>query len=40
MSEGTELDFSGGLVVKNLPTSAGVTGSIPAPGRFHMPQGS
>ena len=40
MSEETELDFPGGTVVKNLPAKAGVTGSIPAPGRFHMPQGS
>ena len=30
-------DFPGGLVVKNLPASAGDTGSIPGPGRFHMP---
>ena len=40
MSEETELDFPGGTVVKNLPASAGVTGSSPAPGRFHTPQGS
>ena len=40
MSEETELDFPGGTVVKNLLAKAGVTGSIPAPGRFHMPQGS
>ena len=33
-------DFPGGPVVKSLPAKAGVTGSIPAPGRFHMPQGS
>ena len=25
--------FSGGLIVKNLPTNAGDTGSIPDPGR-------
>ena len=26
-----------GAVVKNPPTGAGDTGSIPSPGRFHMP---
>ena len=26
-----------GPVVKNQPTGAGDTGSIPSPGRFHMP---
>ena len=31
-------DFPGGPVVKNLPTNAGNTGSIPAPGRFHIPR--
>ena len=31
-------DFSGGAVVKNLPINAGDTGSIPGPGRSHMPQ--
>ena len=31
-------DFTGGTVVKNLPASAGDTGSIPAPGRSHVPQ--
>ena len=30
--------FSGGLVVKNLPCSAGDTNLIPALRRFHMPQ--
>ena len=29
--------FPGGSVVKNLPASAGDTGSIPYPGRSHMP---
>ena len=29
--------FPGGSVVKNLPASAGDTGSIPNPGRSHMP---
>ena len=33
-------DFPGGSVVKNLPANAGNTGSIPCPGRFHMPRGS
>ena len=32
------LDFPGGAVVKNPPASAGDTGSIPGPGRSHMPQ--
>ena len=32
-------DLSGGLVV-NLPANAGVTGSIPGPGRSHMLQGN
>ena len=26
-------------MVKNLPANAGDTGSIPGPGRFHMPRG-
>ena len=30
--------FPGGTVVKNLPANAGDTGSIPGPGRSHMPQ--
>ena len=29
--------FPGGTVDKNLPAKAGDTGSIPGPGRFHMP---
>ena len=33
-------DFPGGRVVKNLPCSAGDTGSIPGLGRFHVPQGN
>ena len=32
------MDFPGGTVDKNLPASAGDTGSIPALGKFHMPQ--
>ena len=32
------LDFPGGAVVKNLPANAGDMGSIPGPGRCHMPQ--
>ena len=32
--------FLGGPVVKNPPASAGDTGSIPGPGRLHMPQSS
>ena len=31
-------DFPGGAVVKNPPASAGDTGSIPGPGRSHMPR--
>ena len=34
----TYMDFPGGPVVKNLPASAGDMGSIPGPGRFHMPR--
>ena len=30
-------DFPGGAVVKNLPASAGDTGSSPGLGRSHMP---
>ena len=29
--------FPGGSLVKNPPTDAGATGSIPGPGRSHMP---
>ena len=29
--------FPRGSVVRNLPASAGDMGSIPDPGRFHMP---
>ena len=31
-------DFPGGTVDKNLPANAGDMGSIPGPGRFHMPR--
>ena len=31
-------DFPGGTVVKNPSANAGDTGSIPGPGRSHMPQ--
>ena len=34
----TGLGFPGGAVVKNLPASAGDTGSSPGPGRSHMPR--
>ena len=40
---GDQRDFSGGsggLVLKNSPANAGDMGSIPGPGRLHMPQGS
>ena len=30
--------FLGGPVVKNRPCNAGDMGSVPGPGRFHMPQ--
>ena len=33
-------DFSGGPVVKNLPASVRDVGSIPGPGRAHMPWGN
>ena len=33
-------DFPSGPVVKNPPANAGDTGSIPGPGRFHVPQGT
>ena len=31
-------DFPGAAVVKNPPANAGNTGSIPGPGRYHMPR--
>ena len=31
-------DFSGSAVVKNPPANAEDTGSIPGPGRSHMPR--
>ena len=34
----TQGDFPGGAVVKNPPANAGDRGSIPGPGRSHMPQ--
>ena len=30
-------DFRGGVTDKNPPANAGDMGSIPGPGRFHMP---
>ena len=33
-------DFPGGPVVKNSPAKAGDMGSIPGPGRSHMPRGN
>lgn len=36
----TKWDFPGGLMVKNAPVNVEDTGSIPGPGRFHMPQGN
>ena len=32
------VNIPGGEAGKNLPASAGDTGSIPDPGRFHMPR--
>ena len=31
-------DFPGGTAVKNPPANAGDMGSIPGPGRLHMPR--
>ena len=36
--KGLSQDFPGGAVVKNLPANEGDMGSIPGPGRSHMPQ--
>ena len=33
-------DFPGGTEDKTLPPSAGDMGSIPGPGRFHIPRSS
>ena len=33
-------DFPGDPVVKNSSANAGDTGSIPGPGRSHMPRGN
>ena len=30
-------NFPGGPVVKSLPANAGDLGSLPGPGRYHMP---
>ena len=40
MSEDRVEGFPGGSVAKNLAASAGDTGSIPNPGRSHVPQSS
>ena len=37
MSKPNRWDFPGSTVVKNLSANAGATGSIPGPGRSHMP---
>ena len=34
------MELPGGVAVKNLPATAGNTGSIPGPGRSHMLQGN
>ena len=36
----SHLNFPGDTVDKNLSANAGDMGSIPGPGRFHMPQGN
>ena len=36
----SQLGFSGGLVVSNLPANVGDTGSISGPGRSHIPHGN
>ena len=33
-------DFPGDTVVKSPPANAGEAGSIPGPGRSHMPRGN
>ena len=38
--EGKKEDFPGGPVVKNPSASAGDMGSIPGPGRSHIPWGN
>ena len=38
LKKSIEWDFPGGAVVKNPPANAGDMGSIPGPGRSHMPQ--
>ena len=38
--EGTDWDFPGGTVVKNVPIRAGDTYSSPGLGRTHMPRSS
>ena len=40
MSKPSFGDFSGGPVVKNPPANAGDVGSVLAPERFHMLQGT
>ena len=40
LRKAVEEDFPGGSVDENLPANAGDTGSIPGPGRFHMPPGN
>ena len=38
VSKVTTEDFPDGPMVKNSPANAGDIGSVPGPGRFHMPQ--
>ena len=36
----SKVDFPSGPVVKNQPENAGDMGTVPGPGRFHLPQGN
>ena len=36
LKEKVDTDFPGAIVDKNLPASAGVTGSIPPPGKIPL----
>ena len=38
--EGMSQDFPSGPVIENLPAIARDRGSVPGPGRFHMPLGN
>jgi len=40
LNQKLKMGFLGGSVIKNPPASAGDMGSIPGPGRSHMPWSS